>query len=614
MLIETQPQQSTTPPTPQLVINHNQSMISPSTPHNIYNIPERVKQRVGKYRQHHQLSYQKNEVTVEAQNMKMREETARLQQQFHNNNTNNSNNKSKQQKSLNSAATQRTANKRSNASTNSCDNKCESNDIKPTKMAKVTNNRLTNSSTKNLQLSSSNQSFGNNSKFNTKTNQMDIKVKPLITSTCVPTNSCHIIVANNSIPEIKREIEDNGYFQSVTVDAIDKLLYNTSNSSNGSNNNNAINNMDVLGTEVMKDLFNDPSLTDDVGDEDFIAKFLEDLNDPTFSDQMSSDFCQSLNTAQSMSIKPIQHQLVNHSNVINVTNNSINNIGINGNANIITGNTIINSNQINFNANNTNMQSNAYHPIQPRLQPNMVSNIANRSSLQINNVNNTNFTPISISNNNTVRNNYANVNTRHQIPPQQQQQLLLQQIPQQQPLNNIQVQQQPPQGVRMNVPTGSVPRMAFTMVPKTENNMSVRLSIQVPQQHNTTATTGANAIPSQITQTSTQASQAAANASIKLKQMAQQAQQMTQQKTQQWVINHSNQQLSQITQNAPQVQQQQQTPPPAQHLLVQQSQRLLVQTPQQRQPQQMVVTTDTQNITQMQSQSQNYFNQQIYWF
>jgi hypothetical protein len=663
-----------TPPTPQLSGLTSQSMVSSSpSPQISYDVIERLKGRVTIYRNHHNISYQKNQNTIEAQNIKMKAETHRLQQQFLNNanNNNNTNTKSKQQKSVNTTSgASRTGNKRSNSSTNSCNNNsnnnnnnnnnnasnntntnnnCDANEPKANKLPKlaaaVTARTNANSNAVKVSDLSPSSSYPNNTnKFNTNSpsNQIDIKMKSSI-STCISTTISQPLMPNNTVissaPEIKREVIDNSYFEGVTVDAIRDFLASTN------NNNSAPNGIEMFGSDICN-FFNDGSFADDglaganFGDEDFITKFLEEINGPAFNDNGQSFQSQQMITGNTQ----LKHQpVITHSNNMAVnSNNNNNNINNNNNTNANNNNNNNNNNMIgnssqlnsvNFNRNqfqSINNEITSYHPIQPRLQPNSMTNIPNRSSAQILNSNShSNFAPtvVTVNNNNNNNNNIRNYNPNAVQQPQPQQ-LLLQQttalLPQQHSLNNaglqqqpqpshLILQQQPSQPVHLRLSTAAVSGMGVvSVIPKTENNLSVQLSIQVPQtqqqsQHQT----------SQVPQ-STQPSQQSANASIKLKQMAQQVQQ----KTHQWVMNHSNIPLTQNALQSQQIQVQQQQ---QQQQQTQQQQQRLAQQPQRLLPQQQIRTQpipqqqQQPNQLQLQQQQtqQHYFNpqmsQQVYW-
>jgi hypothetical protein len=632
---------------------------------------ERLKNRVTIYRNHHNISYQKNQNTIEAQNIKMKAETHRLQQQFLNNanNNNNTNTKSKQQKSVNTTSgASRTSNKRSNSSTNSCNNNnsnnnssnasnntntnnnCDGNEPKANKLPKlaaaVTARTTANSNAVKVSDLSPSSSYPNNTnKFNTNSpsNQIDVKMKSSIVSPCISTTISQTLMPNNTVissaPEIKREVIDNSYFEGVTVDAIRDFLASTN------NNNSAPNGIEVFGSDICN-FFNDGSFADDglasanFGDEDFITKFLEEINGPAFNDNGQSFQSQQIITgntqlkhqpvmthSNNMAVNSNNNNINNNTNINNNNNNSGNNNNNNNNNNMIANTSQLNS--VNFNRNQFQPMNNeitSYHPIQPRLPPNSMTNIPNRSTAQILNSNShSNFVPtvVTVNNNNNNIRNY-NPNAVQQPQPQQ---LLLQQttalLPQQHSLNNaglqqqpqpshLILQQQPSQPVHLRLSTAAVSGMGVvSVVPKTENNLSVQLSIQVPQTQQQSHQT------SQVPQ-STQPSQQSANASIKLKQMAQQVQQ----KTHQWVINHSNIPLTQNTLQSQQIQvqqqQQQQTQQQQQQQrLVQQPQRLLPQQQIRAQPMPQQQQQPNQLQLQQQQTQQHYFNpqmsQQVYW-
>ena len=632
MLIESQPQQSTTPPTPQLGMP---SAMSSPTPHGQYDpkydMVDRLKHRVENYRQHHEISFTKNQKTIESQNIKMKAETQRLTQQFLNNSHNNTNNsnKSKQQKSVNSGTGQRNANKRSNASANNnADSKCDSSETKPSKMSKVANNR--NSAAKE---SGNNPAFRNNcAKFgaNSQSIQMDVKMKPSVVSN-ISANSHQLLSINatvSSAPEIKREVIDNSYLQSMTFEQIHDFLKDTNTTTFPPAG------IEPFGPDELKDILNDSILAEDgfgatndgFGDEDFIKKFLEDINESSYTDMTNIGLHMSQNSFKGQqSVANHSNPMVNPSNGFNC-NNSGNPMNSNLNMNPNQNNLINASNSMNsmtFMVNPmqtaTNNDMTSYHPIQPRLQQNLMSNIPNRSSLQIN----TSQPTMNV--NNTPIRHYMNQSNSGSAQAQSPQ-LLLQQMPAMQQSNNgamvshsLQSAHQSPQPVHMiRLPNTVTGQKMVPVVPKTED-MSGQLSMQVSPQTQQMPNTSTS---SQVPLTNAQSVQAAANASIKLKQMAQQAQQKT--ATHHWVITHSNppiiNQQQPISQQMSQQMKQQSTPTMAS------AQRMTGQTMQQNvrpvaQNQMMSPEPNIQqnpmSVQMQQNQSQNFFGQQMpqqmYW-
>ena len=624
MLIETQASPSGQP---------SQPMVSSPGPGK-YDIFERLKRRFNLYRNHQQVTYQKNLNFMEAQTHKSAQETARLQQQFLNNNHNT---KSKQQKSSNSGGTSVRGNKRQNNASNSSDG----GDAKSNKLPKLAAAVSSSASNK------ASSSYRNNNFNHSPSTQVDIKPKPVMTNSLSNSSANNHLSPTNQQTEIKREVIDNSYFESVNVDVLRDFLATT----NSSNSNNTTG-FEGFNSDVWKDILNDGGLGDDglaganFGDEDFIAKFLEEINS-------SNEFGQQTipnNTNINNNIKPQQLQLQQQQQQV-VTN---------FNPSLGTPVTSPSFNRNNQYINSSNelpvITSTTYHPIQPRIGNNNIissPNIVQRPNNTISNASlsqQTNAIPnniISNPNMTTQRNNIGPNVMQHQgllvtqqpvIQGQQNPQQIYQQ--QQTQLTQQTILTQPTQ-IQLRLPNNTLANLTNQL--NGQQNMSIQLSIQVPQQQQTQQAQQQQQQQQQVQQLQQQPSAQPTQppaASIALKQMAQQAQQ-AQQKTHQWVMSNSippqaviQQQSSsiqsvqtpqiQIQQQHSQIQQPNQQKMQTQYFNSQQQQLTYwqpIQSQQQQQPQmqqqhqQQIMQQPQQQITLIaQQQNQSQQNQfQTYW-
>lgn len=388
-----------------------------------YDIYARLKRRFNLYRDQHQNAYRKHLNAVESQTLKSSQETARLQEQFLNNN----NTKPKQKASGGGTAR---ANKRAN-------NNADSNETKSSKFAKLTANS---SATTAAKMATS-----------PSTSQVDIKPKFIITTSA---NSSPLtqLSLTSSQAEIKREIMDNSCpvstLEMVHIDTVQNIL-DTANPNGTAPFDN------FTSDSLWKDILNG---FDEAGNEDFIKDLLEDLN--CSSDQFGQ-------TTQNGAIK--QQQVINNNSALNIINN-----------------TPVTStyNRIQY-LNTTSEQPavSTYHPIQPRNASNPSMTINHRANVNIlSTPNQTNMIPNNI---NCARNSAPNpmqhqglLITQQSIMQNQQpnaQQLYQQPIQHQQ--QNILLQQ--PQQIQLRVPGTAVSNLTPL---NGQQNLSIQLSIQVPQQ------------------------------------------------------------------------------------------------------------------------------------